>query len=203
VHALRAGDERAFEQLVTQHHGAMVRLARDYARSEAVAEEVVQEAWMGVLAGIDKFEGRSSLRSWISRIVVNCAKKRALREGRSIPFSALAAAADEPAVDADRFAPEDHALWPGHWQSEPVPWPEERLLSKETSTVADAAIDRLPAAQRQVLLLRDIEGLEPADVCAALEITEANQRVLLHRARASVRRAIETHLATDADGRTS
>lgn len=195
VRALQRGDERAFGDVVGRWHAAFVRLARDYARSDAVAEEVVQEAWMGVLQGIDGFEGRSSLRSWISRIVVNCARKRAGREARSTPFSALDAG-DEgaSAFDADRFAPEDHPLWPGHWQRDPTPWPEDRLLNKEIAAVAEAAIDRLPPAQRQVLLLRDVEGVDAADVCGALEITEANQRVLLHRARVAVRRAIEIHL---------
>lgn len=201
VRALRDGDERAFETLVARYHTAFVRLARDYARSEAVAEEVVQEAWIGVLEGIDGFEGRSSLRAWISRIVVHTARRRAAREGRSIPFSALDASHSEASVHADHFAPEDHPVWPGHWQSEPSPWPEERLLSKETATVAEAAISRLPPAQRQVLLLRDVEGMDAADVCAVLEISEGNQRVLLHRARTSVRRALDAHLA--AKGETS
>ncbi|MFO0612502.1 MAG: sigma-70 family RNA polymerase sigma factor [Polyangiaceae bacterium] len=196
--ALRDGDERAFVELVTRHHGALVRLARAYARSDAVAEEVVQEAWMGVLQGLDGFQGRSSLRAWIARIVVNCARKRAGREGRCVPFSALGDESEgaPPSVDADRFAPEDHPLWPGHWQSAPVAWPEERLLSKEIAAAAEAAMDRLPSAQREVLRLRDVEGLDAEDVCAALEITPTNQRVLLHRARASVRRALESHFAS-------
>lgn len=195
VRALQRGEEPAFQEIVGRWHAGFVRLARDYARSEAVAEEVVQEAWMGVLQGIDRFEGRSSLRSWISRIVVNCARKRAGKEARSTPFSALDQGDDGGgAVDAARFAPEDHPLWPGHWQREPTPWPEDRLLSKEIAAVAEAAIDRLPPAQRQVLRLRDVEGVDASEVCDALEISEANQRVLLHRARVAVRRAIEVHL---------
>lgn len=195
VLALRAGDEAAFDALVTRHHGSMVRLARTFAKTDAVAEEVVQVAWLGVLAGIDRFEGRSTLRAWIARIVVNTAKKRAVRESRSVPFSSFDAPDSERAVDASRFYPADHALWPGHWQTPPEDWPEEALLTSETRAIAARAIADLPPAQRQALLLRDAEGLDAETICEELEITDGNLRVLLHRARSSVRRAIEEHLS--------
>ena len=195
VERLRAGDERAFASLVDEYSGALMRLARMYVKSAAVAEEVVQETWVGVIRGIDRFEGRSSLRTWIFRILVNTAKTRAQREGRSIPFSSVANPADdEPAVDPDRFLGPDsrHA---GHWALGPMPWPtpEERLLSGETRDRILEAIDELPPAQREVVTLRDIEGWSSKDVCNALEITETNQRVLLHRGRSKVRAALEEH----------
>jgi RNA polymerase sigma-70 factor (ECF subfamily) len=165
--------------------------------SRAVAEEVVQETWIAVMRGIDGFEGRSSLKTWIFRILTNTALRGGSRERRSVPFVALAAAedSDAPLVDPDRFLPEDHHLFPGHWLLAPARWPtpEEGLLSGETRAVIVAAIDELPKAQRTVLSLRDIEGWSSDEVCEALEISPGNQRILLHRARTRVRAAIEDY----------
>jgi RNA polymerase sigma-70 factor (ECF subfamily) len=196
VAALRRGDEAAFMGLVEELGPTLLRVARMYVPSTAVAEEVVQETWIGVLNGIDRFEGRSSLRTWIFRILTNIAKTRGERERRSVPFSSAAgAAADEPSVDPDRFvgAGDTQA---GAWAFAPVPWPgpEESLLSGETRDVILAAIDTLPPAQREVITLRDVDGWSSEEVRNALEISETNQRVLLHRARSKVRGAIEQHL---------
>jgi RNA polymerase sigma-70 factor (ECF subfamily) len=202
VAALRAGDEAAFASLVESLGPSMLRIARMYVSSNAVAEEVVQEAWVGVLRGLDAFEGRSSLRTWILRILVNTAKSRGAREVRSIPFSSLWApdAGSEPAVEPDRFLPRDHPRWPGHWAHPPVGWdgvPEDRLLSSETLARVGEAIEALPPNQREVIRLRDILGWTSSEVCNALGISETNQRVLLHRARAKVRRALESYLAPE------
>ena len=191
---LRAGDEAAFSALVNRHGGAMLRVAQLYVRSRAVAEEVVQDAWIGVLKGSAAFEGRSSLKTWIFRIVANKAKTRAAKEGRSIPFSALAAR--ERSVEPERFrGPNDR--YPGHWASPPSSWagvPEEQLLASETLALVENAIGDLPPAQAIVITMRDVEGFDAGDVCDTLKISEANQRVLLHRARSKVRRALEEYL---------
>jgi RNA polymerase sigma-70 factor (ECF subfamily) len=191
---LKAGDEAAFSALVNRHGGAMLRVAQLYVRSRAVAEEVVQDAWIGVLKGSARFEGRSSLKTWIFRIVANMAKTRAAKEGRSVPFSALAEGG--PSVEPERFrGPNDR--YPGHWASPPSSWagvPEERLLASETLALVENAIAELPPAQAIVITMRDVEGFAADDVCDALEISEANQRVLLHRARSKVRRALEEYL---------
>jgi RNA polymerase sigma-70 factor (ECF subfamily) len=191
VEALRAGDERVFEQLVRMYQGTLLRVAQMYVSSRAVAEEVVQETWLAVLNGIDRFEGRSSLKTWIFRILANRAKTRAQREGRTIPFSALGEGDSEPAVEPDRF---DR----GHWAAFPAEWPEERLLGDETLRVIDAAIESLPTKQRAVITLRDIQGWSAEEVRNALELSETNQRVLLHRARSKVRGALEEYLVEDA-----
>jgi RNA polymerase sigma-70 factor, ECF subfamily len=177
----------------------MLRVARIFVPSRSLAEEVVQETWVRVLGALDRFEGRSSLKTWVFRILVNTAKTRAQREGRVIPFSALndPGRIPEPAVDPDRFLDADHERFPGHWSSPPRALPEERLLAAETRTVIAAAIDELPAAQRAVISLRDVAGWDSAEVCNALDLTEVNQRVLLHRARAKVRRALEDYLAPE------
>ena len=188
---LRAGDERAFIELVDRYGPLMLRLALGHVRTRAVAEEVVQEAWLGVLSGIDRFEGRSSLKTWIMRIVVNRAKTRGEREARFVPFSSIG---EEPAVDEGRFLPADHPEWPGHWAVPPEAWPEDRVLARETLEVG-AAIRALPPRQQEVVVLRDIEGWDPEEVCTALGVSEGNQRVLLHRARSKVRTALERHLA--------
>jgi RNA polymerase sigma-70 factor, ECF subfamily len=197
VEALRGGDERAFEQLIRMYQAGLLRVAQIYVSSRAVAEEVVQETWLAVLNGIDRFEGRSSLKTWIFRILANRAKTRAEREGRTIPFSALRnpEGVPESAVDADRFQDPEHPRWPGHWASPPADWPEDRLLGDETLGVIEDAIERLPAAQRAVISLRDVQGWSAEEVCNALEVSETNQRVLLHRARSKVRRALEEYLA--------
>jgi RNA polymerase sigma-70 factor (ECF subfamily) len=198
VRKLLDGDERAFRELVERNQSQMLRLARMYVSSTAVAEEVVQEAWIGVLQGLEKFEGRSSLRTWIFRILMNIAKTRGQRESRSVPFASLAGDdLDEPSVSPDRFLPSDHDRWPGHWSSFPKGFdevPEERLLSSETADQIRAAIDSLPPMQAQVIRLRDVEGWSSAEVCNVLELSETNQRVLLHRARSKVRRALEEYL---------
>jgi RNA polymerase sigma-70 factor, ECF subfamily len=195
VAALRRGDEAAFMRLVEEYGPALLRVARMYVPTAAVAEEVVQETWIGVLKGIDRFEGRSSLKTWIFRILTNIAKTRGERERRSVPFSSAAGTEDEASVDPDRFLPagDERAR---AWALGPVPWPgpEESLLSGETREVILEAIGRLPPSQREVITLRDVEGWSSEDVRNALEITETNQRVLLHRARSKVRGAIEQHL---------
>jgi len=175
----------------------MIRVAMAYVPSRAAAEEAVQETWIAVMRGIDEFEGRSSLKTWIFRILTNVAMRTGSRERRSTPFSALTAAEDtgEPSVDPDRFLPADHELWPGHWAIMPTRWPtpDEGLLAGETRDVIAAAIADLPVAQRTVIGLRDVEGWSSEEVSEALEISAGNQRVLLHRARSRVRNAIESY----------
>jgi RNA polymerase sigma-70 factor, ECF subfamily len=186
--ALRAGDERAFMELVTAYTPGMRRLALSFVRTSALADDVVSEAWLAVLKGLDRFEGRSSLKTWIYRIVANIARTRAVREARSTPFSAFATA-DEPSVDPDRFAPD------GHWDSPPEPW--RAILDSEARAVIDAAIATLPEQQRQVIELRDVEGWSSEEVRNVLELSETNQRVLLHRARSKVRAALEAYLGAE------
>ena len=197
VDALRRRDEAAFERLLREHHAALLRVARIYVPSAAVAEEVVQETWLAVLNGIDRFEGRSSLKTWLFRILTNIAKTRAQREGRTLPFSALQRpdAVPEPAVEPERFLDAEHPRWPGHWASKPTAWPEERLLDAETRATIERAIEALPPAQRAAISLRDVEGWSSEEVCNALGVSETNQRVLLHRARSKVRRALEEYLS--------
>jgi RNA polymerase sigma-70 factor (ECF subfamily) len=194
--ALRAGDEDAFRELVREYQPSLVRVARIYVPTQAAAEEVAAETWLGVLNGLSRFEGRSSLRTWIFRILTNIAKTRAVRDGRTLPFSALTepGRVPEPAVDADRFLDPEHPRWPGHWASRPEPWPEEALLSAETRERLAEAIEALPPAQRAVISLRDIEGWSSEEVRNALDLSETNQRVLLHRARSKVRAALESYL---------
>jgi RNA polymerase sigma-70 factor, ECF subfamily len=202
---LRRGEEAAFSQLVVRLHGSMVRLAMVYVGNLAVAEEVAQDAWVGVLAQLDRFEGRSSLRTWVLRIVANRARTRAVRERRTLPFSSLDGLDEpgRPAVEPDRFLPAGHR-WAGHWASPPRSWhgvPEERLLSAETRAEVGRAVALLAPAQRAVITLRDVEGLSAAETCELLGLTEGNQRVLLHRARSKVRRALERYLDETEVGR--
>jgi RNA polymerase sigma-70 factor, ECF subfamily len=199
LEALRAGDETAFRELVREYNPSLVRVARIYVSTQAVAEEVVQETWLGVLKGLDRFEGRSSLRTWIFRILTNIAKTRAVRDGRTLPFSALQdpGRVPEAAVDADRFLDPEHPRWPGHWALRPESWPEEALLASETREQLAEAIEALPASQRAVISLRDIEGWSSEEVRNALDLSETNQRVLLHRARSKVRAALESYLQED------
>jgi RNA polymerase sigma-70 factor, ECF subfamily len=192
---LRAGDEATFEALVNRHYGTMLAVAQTYVSSRAVAEEVVQEAWLGVLKGLDGFEGRSTLGTWIMRIVVNIAMTRGGREARSIPYSSLAEAGDRHAVEPDRFRGAADAF-PGHWRAYPADWhrlPEEALHHNETLRVTVDAIAGLPPAQRAVITMRDIQGCRPEEVCDVLGVSDGNQRVLLHRARSRVRAALERH----------
>jgi RNA polymerase sigma-70 factor (ECF subfamily) len=192
---LREGDEDAFAELVGRYDAPLRRVVRAYVPSDAVADDVVGETWLGVLRGLDRFEGRSSLKTWLFRIAINRAKTRGARESRTIPFSSLVAEeaeSDEPAVDPSRFETS------GQWGAPPTPWDEKpvaRLLNGELGEQLDAAIAKLPDAQRAVLVLRDVEGLDSDEVADALGITAGNERVLLHRARSRVRNELEGYLA--------
>jgi RNA polymerase sigma-70 factor (ECF subfamily) len=196
VARLRAGDEQAFEALISAHYSTMLAVARRYVASRAVADEVVQETWLGVLQGLDRFEGRSSLKTWIFAILVNRAKTRGLRERRTVPFASLGGDdPGEPAVDADRFQGA-HEPFPGHWRRYPPRWgasPDVVAEDRETVRAAMRAIAELPPVQQAVIRMRDLQGLDSDEVCAILEVTPANQRVLLHRARSRVRTALEGH----------
>ena len=198
--ALRAGDEAAFAALVDRYGPSMMRVARLYVRTPAVAEDVVQETWLAVLNGLDRFEGRSSLKTWIFSILVNIARTRGTREARSIPFSELAAreaGSQESSVGPDRFQ-DARQRFPDHWAVPPASWapiPEDRLLADETLDRVRDAIAELPPAQRAVITLRDVEGWDSSDTRAALDLSEGNQRVLLHRARSKVRAALEDYLS--------
>ncbi len=194
VEALRAGDERAFLGLVGRLHAGMVRFARGFVSTDPAAEDVVQDTWAAMLEGIDGFEGRSALRSWIFGILANLARTRATRDQRAVPLSALEHDDGEPAVDASEFLPPSHPRWGGHWAKYPEAWPEQQLLSQETLAHVRAAIDRLPQGQRAVIRLRDVEGWSSEEVREALSVSEVNQRVLLHRARSRVRREIAHHV---------
>lgn len=196
VTALRAGDEAVFVDLVREHGPGMLRVARRYVSTQAVAEEVVQEAWLAALRSLDRFEERSSFKTWLYRILMNTAMSRGEREARSIPFATLAGEGGEakPTVDPSRFQLEGR--WAGHWSAPPESWasPEPRLLEAETREVIDQAIAQLPKAQAIVITMCDIEGFEPEEICNVLDITLTNQRVLLHRARARVRQALEDYM---------
>lgn len=199
LEALRNGDERAFASLVDRYYGSLLRLAMAYVPSRAVAEEVVQETWVGVLEGLSRFEGRSSLKTWIFRILTNRAKTRGQRERRYEPMGLGGDSGDNPdgpAVDPDRFLKSGYFV--DHWVSQPNAWedetPERLLLSKETRAQIEKAIEALPPTQRQVITLRDIEEVSSQEVCNILDITETNQRVLLHRARSKVRRMLEQYM---------
>ena len=198
VERLRAGDETTFMMLVEEHQPSMLRVALMYVPSRAVAEEVVQEAWLGIVRGIDRFEGRSSLRTWMYRIVANIAKTRGQKEGRSIPFSSLAGEDDaDTGIDPSWFQDAVGRV-PGAWNAVPDDWnaiPEDRLLGDETLRRIGEAIGSLPPMQAEVIRLRDVLGWTSEEVRNALDITETNQRVLLHRARAKVRRALDAYLS--------
>ena len=201
--ALRSGDEDAFCALVDTYGAAMHRLARTFVRSSAVADEVVQEAWVGALRGLDRFEGRSALKTWLLRIVANIARTHAVREARAVPFSSLElereASEYEPALPVDRFQGPD-GQHPQRWVSFPMPWssePDSALLSAETRELIADTIAGLPDGQRIVISLRDVEGWDSAEVCSVLELSETNQRVLLHRARSKVRAALEGYLTNE------
>jgi RNA polymerase sigma-70 factor, ECF subfamily len=194
VKALSARDPNAFAYLLDRYHSTLVHLAQQYVPSRAVAEEVVQETWLAVIEGIDRFEQRSSLKTWLFRILVNIARSHGVKENRSIPFATAAVLDDEPAVDPRRFR-RFTLKGRGQWKLPPQPWtdPEQQAIDAETLTVIHASVERLPPAQREVLTMRDLVGWSAAEVCDALEISEANQRVLLHRARSKVRGALERH----------
>ena len=200
IASLRAGDEAAFVTLVERYNAGMIRVARMYVRERSTAEEVAQEAWLGVLRGLDGFQARSSLKTWIFRIVLNCARARAGREQRSIPFSAAGEAlieGAEPAVDSSRFRGRDDP-YHGGWVSFPPSWgqaPEQRVLSREVRQLIGAAVDQLPPAQREVVVMRDVQGWSAEEVCQVLRVSESNQRVLLHRGRSKLRCALAHYLA--------
>jgi RNA polymerase sigma-70 factor, ECF subfamily len=196
LQALRRGDEFAFRNLVAQYHSTMFRLAMIYSPSRAIAEETVQETWLAVLRGLDGFAGRASLRTWICRILVNIARRRAGAESKTLPFSTLDEGQDVLAVPSDRFF--DSGPLAGHWKVERDDWsrmPEDKLLSRELQDVVGQAISQLPPSQREVITLRDVEGWTPSEVSELLQIADGNQRVLLHRARSRVRQALEDYLA--------
>jgi RNA polymerase sigma-70 factor (ECF subfamily) len=194
VEALRGGDESAFRRVVTQYHSALVRTARCYVLTEAAAEEVAQETWLAVIRGIDQFGLRSTFKTWLFHIAVNQARTRAVQDARTVP---IALDDDiEASVPASRFLPRDHPRWPRHWAVEPSDWsvlPEAAVDSVDTRHVIDATILMMQPLQRQVITLRDIDGVPADEVCQILGITPGNQRVLLHRARSKVRTRLEVH----------
>ncbi len=198
VARLRAGDEDAFRELIDRYDAPLRRVARGYVATDAAAEEVVADTWLGVLKGIDRFEQRSSLKTWIFRILMNIARTRGARDKRSVPFSSLGPDDGDdgaPTIAADRFQGPD-GRYPGHWAAFPTRWhdhPEVRALGHETLRVVRDALDMLPPSQQEVVRLRDLEGWTSAEVCNALDLTETNQRVLLHRGRAKLRAALERY----------
>lgn len=196
IAALRQGDERVFADLVDQHTPSMLRVARGYVHSHQIAEEVVQETWIALFKGIATFEGRSSLRTWLFAVMINIAKTRGVRERRDA--DAAVAAYTGGTVDPARFREAGDEL-PGHWKHEqtPLPFPdtpEGSLLGGELVAIAHAAVNTLPDRQRTVVTLRDMLGFDSAEVCELLDISVANQRVLLHRGRAAVREILENYL---------
>ena len=195
---LRSGDEGAFDELVNQHHGTLIRMAMGYVADREVAEEVVQDTWMAVIENLNRFEGRSSLRTWVCGILIHKAKDRGVREKRHTTFSAFESYDDDndEAVDPSCF--QRSGEWAGHWAFPPQPWddqtPEKLLASQQAVTAMQRAIETLPATLKEVLILRDVEGVEAKEVCEMLNITETNLYVRLHRARERVRVAVETAL---------
>ena len=195
---LRHGDEGAFDELVNQHHSALIRMAMGYVADREVAEEVVQDTWMAVIESLNRFEGRSSLRTWICGILIHKAKDRGVREKRHTTFSDFASHDDDQdeAVDPSRF--QQTGEWAGHWAFPPQPWddqtPEKLLASQQAVNAMQRAIEVLPATLKEVLFLRDVKGVDAKEVCELLNITETNLYVRLHRARERVRAAIETYL---------
>lgn len=197
IAALREGDEVVFARLVDEHTPALLRVARGYVPSREIAEEVVQETWIALVRGIAKFEGRSSLRTWLFTVMINIAKARGIRERRDA--DAAIAAYTGGTVDPARFR-EAGDEWPGHWKGGEAPsafpdTPEGSVLGAEFVAIARAELDKLPERQRVVVTLRDMLGFDSGEVCALLDISVANQRVLLHRGRAAVRQALEDYLA--------
>ena len=203
VAGLRARDEGVFARLLTEWSRSMLRLARSYVSTDASAEEVVQDTWIAVMQGIDRFEGRSSLRTWVYRILVNIARKRGVKEHRTLPWSSLSPTDDDrgPTVDPTAFrGPEEQ--YPGGWKAFPAEWAstESAVLAAEVRTTVKAALDLLPERQRIVITLRDVLGHSSDEVCQMLDISTANQRVLLHRARAAVRKHLAAYMAEASAG---
>ncbi|HEY6396188.1 MAG TPA: RNA polymerase sigma factor [Solirubrobacteraceae bacterium] len=196
VAALRSGDEQSFHALFERDYPMMKRVARGYVDSDAVAEEIVQETWVAIVTGIDRFEGRSALSTWMFSILINQAKTHNVRERRALPFGSVGATrVDEPAVAADRFQKDDEA-WPGHWAVPPRPWqkPDRRLLSLEARQHLKHALQQLPERQRVIVGLRDVEGFTAEEVCELMRLSQENQRVLLHRGRSRLRAALEAYV---------
>ncbi|HSQ51389.1 MAG TPA: sigma-70 family RNA polymerase sigma factor [Nitrospiraceae bacterium] len=195
---LKRGDEGAFDELVNQHHSALIRIAMGYVADREVAEEVVQDTWLAVIESLNRFEGRSSLRTWICGILIHKAKDRGVREKRHTTFSAFESCDDDndEAVDPSRF--QQTGEWAGHWAFPPQPWdnqtPEKLLASKQAVDCMQRAIKALPSTLKEVLILRDVEGVDAKEVCEMLTITETNLYVRLHRARERVRVAVEIYL---------
>lgn len=195
---LRQGDEGAFDELVTRHHSALIRMAMGYVADREVAEEVVQDTWMAVIEGLDRFEGRSTLRTWIFGIMIHKAKDRGVREKRHMTFSSFGSIDDdgEETIDPSRF--HQSGEWAGHWAFPPQPWddqtPEKLLASQQAVNAMNKAIEALPRTLKDVLILRDVEGVDAKEVCDILKITETNLYVRLHRARERVRQAVEAYV---------
>lgn len=202
IDALRRGDQQAFAKIVDDLSPGLLRLAMAHVPSRAVAEEVLQDTWLGVINGIDRFEGRSSLRTWIYRILLNNARTKGVRERRTLPFSYFRRRAeeggDEPALEPERFQGRRGEA-PGGWARPPIEWasPEERLASNEARQVMLEAIAALPPRQREVITIRDLQGLSAEEARNALDVSETNQRVLLHRARSKVRAALERYYESE------
>jgi RNA polymerase sigma-70 factor (ECF subfamily) len=202
VGRLRDGDESAFAALLDAWSAGMLRAARAFVAGDQAAEDVVQETWLAVIRGIDRFEGRSSLRTWVYRILVNIAKAHGVRDSRTVAWSSLASDDDGPTVDGSRFQGSGDR-YPGHWRRFPDAWPsaESEALSREVERTIEAAVAVLPARQRVVITLRDVNGYSSGEVCDILDITAANQRVLLHRARAAVREQLGQFLSAEGASR--
>jgi len=194
VASLRAGDEQAFAALVDAWSGWMLRLAREHVATVATAEDVVQETWLAVLKGLDGFRGEAALRTWVYRILVNQAKRRGIGDRRMVPFASLSPEDTGPTVDPSRFQGPD-GEYPHHWRESPAAWPEQVTLTREVHDVVVEALEDLPARQRIVVALRDLEGHAAEEVSALLGVTLGNQRVLLHRGRAVVRAHLERYFA--------
>jgi RNA polymerase sigma-70 factor (ECF subfamily) len=195
VASLRARDEEVFARLLRQWTPAMMSIARMHVSTRDSAAEVVQDTWLAVISGIDRFEGRSSVRTWVFRILTNIATTRGVRESRSVPWSSLTADEGEgPTVDPSRFRG-DGDRYPGHWWEPPPAWPspERSTLDEEARGLVERTVAELPPRQRAVIVLRDVEGCDAEEVCQLLELTPGNQRVLLHRARAGVRARLEDY----------
>jgi RNA polymerase sigma-70 factor (ECF subfamily) len=201
VAGLRAGAEATFAMLLDAWSPGLLRTARAYVASTEAAEDVVQETWLAVIRGVDRFEGRSSLRTWVYRILVNIAKTHGVKDSRTVAWSGLSENDVGPTVDPGRFRGPDEP-YPGHWRRFPDAWPspESQMVWREARAMVDSVLAELPHRQRIVITLRDVDGYSSEEVCSILDITAANQRVLLHRARAAVRRQLEDYFATSGAG---